>query len=46
MLRRHYPEHGTSKTRSHESWASAEIGSHRWIRAGDLDRDLEDIPVQ
>src|SRR6187399_3296540 len=46
MLLRHYLEHGTSKSALARELGVSRDTIHRWIRAGGLDRDLEDIPVQ
>ncbi len=48
MLLRHYLEHGKSKSAlalARELGVSRDT-IHRWIRAGDLDRDLDAVPVQ
>jgi transposase len=46
MLLRHYLEHGTSKSALARELGVSRDTIHRWIRAGDLDRDLADSPVQ
>src|SRR3954465_16077169 len=46
MLLRHYLEQGTSKSRLARQLGVSRDTIHRWIRAGDLDRDLDDEAVQ
>jgi transposase-like protein len=46
MLLRHYLERGTSKSALARQWAVHRDTIHRWIREGDLDRDLDATPVQ
>ena len=46
MLLRHYLEHGTSKSALARQLGVSRDTIHRWIRAGDLDRDLDDEPVR
>jgi transposase len=46
MLLRHYLEHGTSKSALARELGVSRDTIHRWIRAGDLDRDPDDLPVQ
>jgi transposase len=46
MLLRHYLEHGKSKSAVARELGVSRDTIHRWIRAGGLDRALEDIPVQ
>jgi transposase len=46
MLLRHYLEHGTSKSALARELGVSRDTIHRWIRDGDLDRDLDDRPVQ
>jgi transposase len=46
MLLRHYLEHGTSKSALARQLGVSRDTIHRWIRDGDLDRDLETEPVQ
>jgi transposase len=41
MLLRHYLEHGTSKSALARQLGVSRDTIHRWIRDGDLDRDLE-----
>ena len=45
MLLRHYLEHGTSKSALARQLGVSRDTIHRWIRDGDLDRDLDDTPV-
>ena len=45
MLLRHYLEHGTSKSALARELGVSRDTIHRWIRDGDLDRDLDDTPV-
>jgi transposase len=45
MLLRHYLEHGTTKSALARELGVSRDTIHRWIRAGDLDRDLDDRPV-
>ena len=42
MLLRHYLEQGTSKSALARQLGVSRDTIHRWIRAGDLDRDLDD----
>ena len=42
MLLRHYLEHGKSKSALARELGVSRDTIHRWIRAGDLDRDLDD----
>ena len=44
MLLRHYLEHGTSKSALARELGVSRDTIHRWIRDGDLDRDLDDTP--
>src|SRR5205809_2483922 len=46
MLLRHYLEQGTSKSTLARQLGVSRDTIHRWIRAGDLDRDLDDAAVQ
>ena len=46
MLFRHYLEHGKSKSALARELGVSRDTIHRWIRAGDLDWDLADTPVQ
>jgi transposase len=46
MLLRHYLEHGTSKSALARQLGVSRDTIHRWIRDGDLDRDLEAEPVR
>jgi transposase len=46
MLLRHYLEQGTSKSALARQLGVSRDTIHRWIREGDLDRDLEAEPVQ
>ena len=46
MLLRHYLEQGTSKSALARQLGVHRDTIHRWIRAGDLDRDLDDEPVR
>jgi transposase len=46
MLLRHYLEQGTSKSALARQLAVYRDTIHRWIREGDLDRDLDATPVQ
>ncbi len=46
MLLRHYLEHGTSKSALARELGVSRDTIHRWIRDGDLDRDLDALPVQ
>jgi transposase-like protein len=46
MLLRHYLEHGTSKSALARKLGVHRDTIHRWIRAGDLNRDLDDEPVR
>ena len=41
MLLRHYLEHGTSKSPLARQSGISRDTVHRWIRDGDLDRDLD-----
>ena len=45
MLLRHYLERGTSKSALARQLGVSRDTVHRWIRAGELDRDLDDTPV-
>ena len=45
MLLRHYLERGTSKSALARQLGVSRDTIHRWIRDGELDRDLDDIPV-
>ena len=42
MLLRHYLEQGTSKSALARQLGASRDTIHRWIRDGELDRDLED----
>jgi hypothetical protein len=44
MLLRHYLEHGTSKSALARELGVSRDTIHRWIRDGDLDRDLDALP--
>jgi transposase len=46
MLLRHYLEQGTSKSALARQLGVHRDTIHRWIRAGDLDRDLDETPVR
>lgn len=46
MLLRHYLEHGRSKSALARQLGVSRDTIHRWIRNGDIDRDLADLPVQ
>lgn len=46
MLLRHYLEQGASKSALARQLGISRDTIHRWIRAGDLDRDLDTAPVQ
>jgi transposase-like protein len=46
MLLRHYLEQGTSKSALARKFGVHRDTIHRWIRAGDLDRDLDGEPVR
>jgi transposase len=46
MLLRHYLEQGTSKSAVARQLGVHRDTIHRWIRAGDLDRDLDAEPVR
>ena len=46
MLLRHYLEHGTTKSALARRLGVSRDTIHRWIRDGDLDRDLDTTPVQ
>jgi hypothetical protein len=46
MLLRHYLEHGTSKSALARKLGVHRDTIHRWIREGELDRDLDDEPVR
>jgi transposase len=46
MLLRHYLDQGTSKSALARQLGVSRDTIHRWIRAGDLDRDLETAPVR
>jgi len=46
MLLRHYLERGTSKSALARQFGVSRDTIHRWIRDGDLDRDLETMPVR
>ena len=41
MLLRHYLEHGSSKSELARQLGVSRDTIHRWIRDGDLDRDLD-----
>ena len=45
MLLRHYLEQGTSKSTLARQLGVSRDTVHRWIRAGELDRDLDDEAV-
>jgi transposase-like protein len=45
MLLRHYLEQGTSKSALARTLGVHSDTIHRWIREGDLDRDLDATPV-
>ena len=42
MLLRHYLEHGTTKSALARKLGVSRDKIHRWIRDGDLDRDLDE----
>jgi len=46
MLLRHYLEQGTSKSALARQLGVSRDTIHRWIRDGELDRDLDTTPVQ
>src|ERR671912_140376 len=46
MLLRHYLEQGTSKSALARQFGVSRDTVHRWIRDGDLDRDLDDEAVR
>ena len=46
MLLRHYLERGTSKSALARKLGVHRDTIHRWIREGELDRDLDDEPVR
>jgi Homeodomain-like domain-containing protein len=46
MLLRHYLEQGTSKSALARQLGVHRDTIHRWIRAGGLDRDLDEAPVR
>jgi len=46
MLLRRYLEHGTSQSTPARQLGVSRDTIHRWIRAGDLDRDLVDEAVR
>lgn len=46
MLLKHYLEQGTSKSALARQFGVSRDTVHRWIRAGDLDRDLDAEPVR
>ena len=46
MLLRHYLEQGTSKSALARQLGVSRDTIHRWIRAGDLDCDLDDEAVR
>ena len=46
MLLRHYLEQGASKSALARQLGLSRDTVHRWIRAGDLDRDLDTMPVR
>ena len=46
MLLRHYLEQGTSKSALARTLGVHRDTIHRWIRDGDLDRDLDATPVR
>src|SRR5919206_3208016 len=46
MLLRHYLEQGTSKSALARQLGVSRDTIHRWIRAGDLERDLDDEAVR
>ncbi len=46
MLLRHYLERGTSKSALARQLGVSRDTIHRWIRDGDLNRDLDTMPVQ
>jgi transposase len=46
MLLRHYLEHGTSKSALARQLGVSRDTIHRWIRSGDLDRDLDGEAVR
>ena len=46
MLLRHYLEQGASKSALARQLGVSRDTIHRWIRSGDLDRDLDEEPVR
>ena len=46
MRLRHYLERGASKSAVARQLGVHRDTIHRWIRAGDLDRDLDEAPVR
>lgn len=46
MLLRHYLEQGATKSALAHRFGVSRDTIHRWIRSGDLERDLDDLPVR
>jgi transposase len=46
MLLRHYLEQGTSKSALARELGVSRDTIHRWLRDGELDRDVDELPVQ
>jgi transposase len=46
MVLRYYLEHGATKSALARQLGVSRDTIHRWIRDGDLDRDLDDLPVR
>ena len=46
MLLRHYLEQGASKSALAQQLGVSRDTIHRWIRDGELDRDLDEEPVR
>src|SRR5687767_2351311 len=43
MVLKHYLEHGTTKSALARELGVSRDTIHRWLRAGDLDRDVEEL---
>ena len=46
VLLRHYLEHGLTKTELADRFGISRQTIHRWIREGDLERDLDEEAVR
>ena len=46
VLLRHYVEQGMTKTELAERFGTSRQTIHRWIREGELDRDLAETPLR